>query len=112
MEIKIKYKEVDKVNAVKQIIAEVIEVTRHNHPIGATETARLIDTVYKENNKLIDSVDISRTFIADAPIRLIKLDADKRALVIEQAYQCIAVNKEELSQYISILTAIEKQMEG
>jgi phosphoketolase len=60
MDIKIKYKEIDKVNMVRDLVQQVICEIRKNLPIGSTETARLIDTIYKSERKEIESVTIRK----------------------------------------------------
>jgi hypothetical protein len=114
MELNIKYKEIDKGAKVLEILDAYSNYTRsaQKAPGIIKAYSNAIGNVYKEDSKLIDSVEISRTFVKDTPIKLIRLDVDKRALITDQAYQCIAMNKEELKQYINMLTAIEKQIEG
>lgn len=112
MDINIKYKEVDKKARIENIVRDIQERTEHgfvhNSVLG---WVNVIDSLYKEDSKQIESVEIWRELIKNTPLKLVTLMQDRRTLDIVQEYTSMCLDKSELSQYIDILQQIHNQME-
>jgi hypothetical protein len=106
--IKIKTREKNNKEEVKKIIDKVIEETKRNKPIGSTETARLIDVVYK--NTEIESFEIPHGFTTLKAIR--DYDNETVRLYVNSSVTSNGVeyNKKELRQLVDTLYKMCEQM--
>jgi uncharacterized membrane protein len=104
LDIKIQYKEKNHKEEVKKIIDEVINEVRNNKPIGSTETARLIDTIY--STKEIEGFEIPYGFTTLKAGR----DYDNNTIRIYINSCGVEYNKQELRQLVDMLYKMCEQM--
>lgn len=115
MEVNIKYKEIDKKAEVLECLINRTETIRG---MDFKNTVDFIDAIYKEDSKQISRAEIR---IGDFITNTISTSTkEKSDVVFGIEYKCgktcdyfdTVINKEELTQYIDILTTIKNQMEG
>jgi hypothetical protein len=113
MDINIKYKEQNKQEMLTSIIDDIKERTEHKFTRNNTaEWVKVIDAIYKEDSKQIESVEIRHP---QANTIIQTIGRDMRIIYPSgggQPGQSRTYTKSELSQYINLLQQIHDQLEG
>lgn len=110
MEVKIKYKEIDKKAEVEKGIREYMNRT---YPISIQKIVGIVDAIYKEDSKQIESVEIPSVFNECPHIFRADIKQDKHKDSVYMSMPVVwKVDKGTLSEFIDILTTIKNQIEG
>jgi hypothetical protein len=111
MDIKIKHKEVDKKAEIDKLFKELADPCNKINLNCQTGLANLVDAIYKEESKQIESVEISKY---PSLIKMVlKTDGKLLGINIVALGKIMAVSytKSELEQYINTLQLVHSKME-